>query len=361
VRKKLRLLVLSNGSVYHTQRWVDYFADRGDEVHVASLEANLPMRATTHSLPVLAPVKAMSYPMSLPWVRKLADRIEPDVVVGHFVPSYGFMGALLGRHPLVSVVWGSDILINPGRSRFHVWRARYSLERADLVLSDAAVLTDRIAEMGIQPKRIETFTFGIDTSRFRPLDGDRAEPATILCYRQLLPLYHVDLLVRAVPELLRLTQTPFHVRIIGEGSEKERLIALAASLGVSRHVTFVGGGLSDEALIEEIRRSSIYVSTSRSDTTSVSLLEAMACGVAPVVTDIEGNREWISHEQNGILVPVEQPEKLADGIGRLLDDPALRSRFAERNLRLVRARGDWAKNMERARRLLVELVPGRPG
>ena len=109
--KKLRLLVLSNGSVYHTQRWVDYFVDRGDDVHLASLEPCLPMRAATHRLPALAPILAIRYPMSLPWLKSLADRVCPDVVVGHFVPSYGFIGALLGRHPLVSVVWGSDILI----------------------------------------------------------------------------------------------------------------------------------------------------------------------------------------------------------------------------------------------------------
>jgi glycosyltransferase involved in cell wall biosynthesis len=126
-------------------------------------------------------------------------------------------------------------------------------------------------------------------------------------------------------------------------------------------VTFVGGGLSDDALIEELRRASIYVSTSRGDTTSRSLLEAMSCGLPPVVTDTDLNREWITHENNGMLVSLTAPETLAAEVVKLLDDTELRVRYAERGRRLVRARGDWAKNMERARKLLVDLVSGEPG
>jgi glycosyltransferase involved in cell wall biosynthesis len=353
---RLRLLVLSNGAVGHTQRWVDYFVDRGDEVHLASLESGVPTRAHEHRLPSLVPLSALKYPMTVPWVRKLVQRLKPDAVVGHFVPNYGFLASLVGVRPYAVVAWGSDVLLNATRTRFHHWRVRRTLEGADLVLSDASMLTDAIRALGVQPRRIETLTFGIDTLRFRPLETPRPEPPIVLSYRQLLPLYHVDLLVRAVPEIARHSSAPFQVRIIGQGRERERLRALAAQLGVSDRVTFVEGRLRDEELTEEIRRASIYVSTSRSDTTSVSLLEAMACGVAPVVTRIAGNEEWIRDGENGLLVPLEPPADLGKAIGRLLEAPSLRATFAERNLHLVRARADWARNMERTRRLLGDLI-----
>jgi glycosyltransferase involved in cell wall biosynthesis len=256
----------------------------------------------------------------------------------------------------VSVVWGSDVLLNATRTPFHRWRVRHALEAADLVLSDAEMLSQAIAGLGIQPRRLETLTFGIDTDQFRPQAFSRPEPPIILSFRQLLPLYHVDLLVRGAAVLRSRTDRPFQVRILGQGSERERLGTLARDLGVEDVVTFIDERVPDDALIEEIQRASVYVSTSRSDSTSVSLLEAMACGVAPVVTDIEGNREWIQNGENGFLVPVEQPERLAEAIERLLVDPDLGARFTEHNLRLVRARGDWAKNMERTRRLIHELV-----
>lgn len=352
----LCLLVLSNGAVGHTQRWVDYFVDRGDEVHLASLECGVPTRAVEHRLPTLAPIGALKYPLAVPAARRLADRVKPDVIIGHFVPNYGFMGALMGRRPLVSVVWGSDILLNPGRTPFHRWRAKHTLETADVVLSDADMLSDAILARGIQPARLETFTFGIDTDRFRPGDTAKPEPAILLSYRQLLPLYHVDLLIRAAPILASITDVPFEIRIIGEGSERPKLIALAAELGVSDRVTFVEGRLTDDELIAEIQRATLYISTSRSDTTSVSLLEAMASGACPVVTDIDGNREWITHGENGLLVPLEVPHRLAEAANELLQDPDRRARIVEQNLKLVRARGDWATNMERTRRLLIELT-----
>ncbi len=356
--KRLCLLVLSNGAVYHTQRWVDYFVDCGDEVHLASLDRCLPTRATAHKLPSIVPIHALRYPLTLPWVQRLYRRFRPDVIVAHFVPAYGFLGALMRRHPLVCVVWGSDVLINPSRTPFHLWRARYSLERTDLVFSDAEMLSRRVTELGARPERIETLTFGVDTARFRPLEGPRPDPPIVLSTRQLLPPYYVDLLIRAVPEIVKRTEKPFEVRIIGEGSEREGLEALAASLGVSERVTFVGGGLSEDRLTAEIQRASIYVSTTRSDSTSVSLLEAMACGVPPVVTDIEGNREWIESGENGVLVPVEPPEPLADAIAGLLEDPRRGRDFAERNLLLVRRRGDWKRNMARTRLLIYDLVSG---
>jgi glycosyltransferase involved in cell wall biosynthesis len=359
--ERLRLLVLSNGAVGHTQRWVDYFVDRGDDVCLASVERGVPTRAREVRLPSLAPVGALRYPLTLPWVRRLAAEFDPDCVVAHFVPNYGFIGALCGRRPLVVVAWGSDVLLNPGRTGFHRWRARFALGRADLVISDARMLTAAIEGLGAQPPRIETFTFGVDTTRFRPLEGPRPEPPVILSIRQLLPLYHVDLLIRALPLVVRRTSEPFRVRVVGEGPERGRLIALASELGVADLVTFLEGRLGDEELIEEMRRATIYVSTSRSDTTSVSLLEAMACAAAPVVTDIAGNREWVRDGENGLLVPLDAPEALAEALVRMLESPELRSRIEEDNLRLVRAHADWGRNMERTRSLLAELVHSTRG
>lgn len=355
----LRLLVLANAAVGHTQRWVDYFVDRGDEVVLASLEQGVPTRAREERLPSLAPLQALKYPLSVPFVRRIANRLDPECVVAHFVPNYGLVGALLGRAPLVVVAWGSDVLINPRRSGFHSWRARHVLGRADLVISDAKMLTAAIEELGVLPRRIETFTFGVDTQRFRPLEGPRSSPPVILSIRQLLPLYHVDLLVRAVPLVAERTREPFAVRVVGQGPERDRLKRLARELGVGDRVTFLEGRLGDEELIQEMRRATIYVSTSRSDTTSVSLLEAMACGVSPVVTDIPGNREWIEPGVNGTLVPLDDPEPLADALVATLEDERRWERVVEHNLRLVRGHADWGRNMERTRTLIGELVRAR--
>jgi glycosyltransferase involved in cell wall biosynthesis len=102
----------------------------------------------------------------------------------------------------------------------------------------------------------------------------------------------------------------------------------------------------------------VYVSTSLSDSTSVSLLEAMAAGAFPVVTDIEANREWIEDGRNGFLVPVDDPAVLASRIIAALADPELRRRARAHNLELVRRRASWRANMDAIERLFRRLVAG---
>jgi glycosyltransferase involved in cell wall biosynthesis len=85
----------------------------------------------------------------------------------------------------------------------------------------------------------------------------------------------------------------------------------------------------------------IYVSTPFIDTTSVSLLEAMACGLAPVVTDIPGNREWIEDEVNGFLFPARNHYALAEKVIHLALHESLRKRFGEQCSRIVKERAAW--------------------
>ncbi len=359
MRSELTILVLSSAGLTETQRWVDYFVDRGDAVHLASIERSIGTRATEHRARVPSAVGALRYPMLLPWVRRRYGEIRPDIVVGQGVATYGFLGALLQRPPFVCLVRAADLRPADAGSRFHRWRARFTLERTDLALSDAAAVTRRIAEMGIQPRRIEMLSAGVDTGRLRPLEEPKPEPATVLCVGHAIPLRTLDLFVRSIPEILRRTKRPFRVRMVGQGREQPRLMALAGSLDVSRFVTFAAEGQPEESLVNEVRQATVCVLLSGPGASSIALLRAMACGAPPIAADTEENRDWITPGENGILVGLERSEELADGIVELLDDPDLAARFAERNQRLVRSRGDWAKNMERTRRLLLELTPRR--
>jgi glycosyltransferase involved in cell wall biosynthesis len=105
--------------------------------------------------------------------------------------------------------------------------------------------------------------------------------------------------------------------------------------------------LTPEAIAAELKSADLYVSTSRSDSTSVSLLEAMACGVPPVVTDIEANREWITDGENGLLFPVGDSKTLAEAVIRMLTDETLAAGAREINLRLIREKALWKDNMQK--------------
>ena len=100
----------------------------------------------------------------------------------------------------------------------------------------------------------------------------------------------------------------------------------------------------------------IYVSTARSDTTSVSLLEAMACGLFPVVTDIPANREWIDDGHNGRLFPAGDAAALGQALVGAWSEAGLRRAARERNLEIVRSRARWQDTMEGPRRLMRRLA-----
>jgi len=97
-----------------------------------------------------------------------------------------------------------------------------------------------------------------------------------------------------------------------------------------------------------------FISVPSSDSLSVSLLEAMACGVVPVVSDLPATREWVNDGENGLIVPVRNEKALADAILTLFMDKSMRERFKKRNLDLVK-KADFFLHMSRLENLYMDI------
>jgi glycosyltransferase involved in cell wall biosynthesis len=106
----------------------------------------------------------------------------------------------------------------------------------------------------------------------------------------------------------------------GDGPMRSRVQDWIREENLAGEVT-LEGFVSEERLRALYRASDLYVSVSRSDSTSQSLLEAMASGLLPIVTDIAGNREWVTHRREGYLVPVGDAEAVACAIAEAARDP----------------------------------------
>jgi glycosyltransferase involved in cell wall biosynthesis len=352
----VRLALLSNASVIHTRRWGDYFHSRGHEVELVSLEPGEGYDYPCELLHSRVPWRFLRYPLAAPRVRRLLDRFRPDVVNAHFVPNYGLIGVLAGHRPLVVSVWGSDVLISGRRSPLHAARARFVLGRADRVTTDAEMLTRAASELGAAPEHLLTVPMGVDPEPYRAarraLDADGEPGPVVVSTRKLEPVYNVGLLVDALPGLVE-ARPDVEVLVAGDGPEREALEARARE-HLGNRVEFLGM-LPHEEMARALARAQVYVSTSRSDSTSVSLLEAMASGAFPVVTDIEANREWIEEGVNGFLVPPE-PVLLARRVAAALADPELRQRAAAANARLIDERASWRHNMAAVEQMFESLI-----
>ena len=357
----MRIAVLADASLPHTQRWVQGLIERGHDCLLISLEPGSGYSGSTRWLPARRHLPHFArYTLAIPSARRALAAFQPDLVNAHFLPNYGWMAAAIGIRPLVLSVLGSDVLTVPAKSPLHAWRTRRVLSRCDLVLSDAEMLTDAVCRFGFPRLRVHTVPWGVELQRFpwppehlgraapggaAPSPPSPAEPCVVLSTRRLEAVYAVETLVQAVQ---RVSGPDLRVRIAGSGSLEAVLRTQAEPLGV----TFLGW-LSQTQLTRELLQAQIYVSTSRSDSTSVSLLEAMAAGCFPVVTDIAGNREWVQHGVGGFLFAPGDAGTLADQLQRAAADTELRARAAIHNRRVIESRATWDLTLRTAERVFA--------
>ena len=140
---------------------------------------------------------------------------------------------------------------------------------------------------------------------------------------RLSPEKSVDDLIRA----LAYTQD-INLVIVGDGPERKKLEELAERLGVSSRITWTGSIRWGERLFGIIRECQAFVLASSSEGFPLVLVEAMSQGLPVVATNVGGIPELVSHEQNGILVPVHRPDEIAKSLLKLKENPEWRRTLA---------------------------------
>ncbi len=342
---RIRIALLGDARQVHVHRWSKFLADAGHDVLTLSLQPVDQIAGARRRIriPEILP-DFLRYPLSVPKIRSILDQFRPHVVSAHFLPNYGVIAALLGRRPWVLSTWGSDIMILPEKSRFQLMRTRFVIRRASYITSDAEVMTRRLLELGASKERVVTFPFGVDRSAFFPAPtGPPGGGVRIVCNRKMEALYNVGKVIDAFVEVEKALPGA-RLTLAGSGSERPALERRARESGSASAIAFVGD-VPHMRMPDLLRENDIFVSVALSDTTSVSLLEAMACGLFPVVSDLPANHEWLDDGVNGLVVPPRDVASLARAIKRAATDPGLRQSAAKKNADLIETRADWHRNM----------------
>jgi glycosyltransferase involved in cell wall biosynthesis len=352
----VRIATLSDASAEHTRRWASWFRARGHDLRVWSLEVPLAGLAAD-PLP-RAPLPAfLRYPLALRALGRALDRFAPDLVDAHYVPNYGLLGALVGGRPLSVTAWGSDLLVLGRRGPLQRARARFVLRRADLVLADAANLADAARALGAAPAKVHMIPWGVDLDLFGR--SAEREKGLIVSARMHEPVYDLETILNAAQTVLE-RDPRAHLVVAGDGSQRAGLERRAAALLPAGRWRFVGR-LAPGELATLLARAEVYVSASRSDSTSVSLLEALAAGAIPVVSDIPGNREWVAEGDGARLFPCGDPAALAGALERALGDEEWSAAARVRNRRVVEERANRESNLGRIEALFSALAGARRG
>ena len=328
---------------------------------------------TVYRFPFLAGDKLLIEYLKIPYLRMLLYYISGffltvyavlrnrcDLIHVHWAIPTGLIGVWAGRllkKPTVVTIHGSDFRMATERLSFLTKIFLYVCQRANQVMCVSELQRKEIQKMGIKAEKISTLPMGIDEP-FLEAGKKRAEksngqPHTVLSNRNLLPLYNVSLLIRAIPKVIK--EQPYtKFFIAGDGSDRKDLEKEVDSLNLGSSVQFLGH-LPHEKMAELLSQADIYVSTSLSDGTSVSLLEAMGSGAFPIVTDIPANREWIVDGRNGFLVPVDQAEILADRIVNAIRDRDLLGKSRTENFIIAQKKAFWPANIRKLEEMYSSL------
>jgi glycosyltransferase involved in cell wall biosynthesis len=368
----MKICYLGNAKSIHIKRWIKYFADKGNEVHLISLRPEGSNDFGKVKLHLIKKIKhaptftshLLNFLPVLYQMKMLIKKIKPDILHAHCVGGYGWLGALSGFHPLIITAWGSDVLIDP-KSKIKRPLIKFALKKADLITCDGDHMREAMIKLGADSSKIQIIYFGIDTKKFSP--GSKNENLIrklkiqncpiVTSLRNLEPIYDVETLIKAIPLVLKEIPNVKFI-IIGEGSQREYLMNLAKSLNVFDTIRFVGQ-IPNNEVPRYLNLADVYVSTSLSDSTSVSLLEAMACGLTPIVTDVGENRKILKDGKQDFLIPVKNPKILAKRIIYLLINKEFREKIGRFNRKIIQEKYDYYKEMAKLEKIYRELTEGK--
>jgi glycosyltransferase involved in cell wall biosynthesis len=146
-----------------------------------------------------------------------------------------------------------------------------------------------------------------------------------VCVVALRPQKRVDVLIDAAPRVFaRMPEA--RIAIVGDGPLRDRLAAQAAGLGLDRDPRFAMLPF-ERPSAAVLRAADVYVLPSAWEAFPIGIVEALACGVPQVATDVEGTGEALADGETGVLVPPRDPDALADALAALLADVPRRKRY----------------------------------
>lgn len=284
-------------------------------------------------------------PRLLPRLMRVIRKVKPDLVQAGPLQTSALLVALSGYRPLVSMSWGYDLLIDAQRNALWRWATRFALSHSAALVGDCETIRQKAMTFGMPAKRIVTFPWGVDIQRYSPdkrQPGSMVQVFTLLSTRSWEPLYGVDVLAQAFVQAA-LECSDLHLLMLGNGSLAARLRQVFLQAGVQEQVSFPGQ-VSQQDLPRYYRLADVYLSASHSDGTSISMLEAMACGRPVLVSDIPGNREWVNAGENGWLFRDGDAASLSQAILEAVEQRARLPEMGRKARALVEQRGDWERN-----------------
>ena len=354
----MRVLYFTEGDSPHDQRFLSALSNTAYQVSVLRQRTAQP---ATHQ-----GVEELVWPHGMPdwsdwqgWeagreqLSALIDLVKPDVIHAGPIQGPAFLAALAGFHPLVAMSWGYDMQMDAHRSPLMRCATEYTLAHSDLLIADCQAVAHQAAGFGFPIDHIVRFPWGVDLQHFSKENGMDAGLAwrrelgwedhfVVLCNRSWSPKYGVDVLARAFVHAAQ-HNANLRLLLVGSGPQAEVLREILAPV---EERVFMPGWVDQANLPAAYCAADLFISPSHCDGSSVSLLEALACGLPALVSDIPSNLEWVKPGINGDIFAGGDAAMLEERILALASDNRL-SELGTEARRTAERDANWQKNFQK--------------
>jgi N-acetyl-alpha-D-glucosaminyl L-malate synthase BshA len=313
-------------------------ANRGHEVHFITyanpirLDPNIP-RIHYHEVEVSNYPLFQYPPYCLALASRMADVADSyklDLLHVHYAIPHS-IAAMLAKQmlatrrslPFITTLHGTDItLVGVDPSYFAI--TKFSIEQSDGITAISNDLrNDTVKTFGIE-NEIRVIHNFVNCETYAPAPDERSVEPLMIHLSNFRPVKRVLDCVRILAEVRKSVDA--RLLMVGDGPERGPAEQLSRQLGVREYIQFVGKQNHVECLI---RKAHVLLMPSEMESFGLAALEAMACGVVPIGTNVGGVPELITDGENGCLEAVGDIPRLAARAAQLLTDSGLHSRMAE--------------------------------
>ncbi|MBI9034843.1 MAG: glycosyltransferase family 4 protein [Bacteroidales bacterium] len=269
--------------------------------------------------------------------RKNYDILHCHMAYGHAVVAI-VAGKILRKPSIIKIACAGEFGEFANLSTFKGFNAAlHVLHHADAMIAISSEVEAELLSNGFSPKRIVKIPNGVDTNYFKPAN-ERIENNKVqfLLVGRRQPQKGVDILIRAA-KILKNDGfgEQFEIQLCGADHEEYDYQSMANKLGVTQQLSFLPFQNDMRKFYHSV---DCFLLPSRGEGLSNALLEAMSSGLPAIATRISGNPDVITHEKDGLLIPTESPQDLAEAMKRIILEPELRKQLGENaNKRILEA------------------------
>jgi glycosyltransferase involved in cell wall biosynthesis len=349
----MKILYFSKNYTPHDYRFLSSLSKTEHEVFFLQLEVN---KRQTEDRPLPENIRQILWaggkrefrwrdiPLLTLNLKRVIREIKPDLIHAGPIQNCAFLAVLSGFHSILAMSWGYDLVMDADKNAWMRRVTRYTLKRSAFFVSDANVSRNKAVAFGMPLERTVIFPWGTDIEHFTPktFKPSNVQTFTLFCSRSWESIYGVDVLAKAFVKVAN--QDPnVDLILLGGGSQGAKIRQILMSGGVLDRVHF-GGQVGQKDLPRWYHMADLYISPSHVDGSSVTLMEALACGLPCLVSDIPGNREWIEDGVNGWLFRDGDVNDLADKILYAIKNRDTFETIGKTARKTAEQKADWKKN-----------------